>query len=335
MKAAVLQGARDIRVEDVPDPRVEPDGIVVKVNTCGICGSDLHPYRLGGPAGAILGHEITGDVIEVGANVTGVKEGERVFASPVRVCGQCRWCKQEQYLLCPSLALPPAHPGGFAEYVSIPSAKAGLSVVGLPGTMTYEEGATAEPLGVALYSVRQVEPQPEDVVVVIGVGVIGLCVIQVLKALGVSRIIASGRRSKRLQLARECGAAPVVDAAQGDIVSVVREEGAGELADIVFECAGSPAAFQQAIQVVRKGGKVVVVGLYEQPITWSPNIMVGKNVALVGCLGTDPAEAVDLLASGKADTTSLITHQFPLDKVQEAFETQLTADDAVKVLLKP
>lgn len=210
-----------------------------------------------------------------------------------------------------------------------------MRVVELPETLTYEEGATVEPLSVALYSVTKAQPQREDTAVVLGAGMIGLCVIQVLKALGVSQIIVSGRRPKRLQLAKESGADVVVDADQEDIVSVVRELRSERLADVVFECAGSPTTFQQSIEMVHKGGKVALVGIYEQPITWNPSIVVGRDVTLIGCLGEDFPGTVDLLQTGKAKTKPLITHEFPLDRAKEAFETALEAQDAIKVLLKP
>jgi len=336
MKAAVFHGARDIRVEDIPDPKVEPDGIIIRVRACGICGSDLHPYRIGGPAGMIFGHECSGDVVEVGANVTGIKEGQRVTTGAFRVCQQCYWCKHGQWINCPHLVFPgPKVPGALAEYVSIPIVLPGVNVADLPDTLTHAEGATVEPLSIGLYSVTKAQPKPEDTVVVIGAGMIGLCVIQVLKTLGVSQVIVSGRRPKRLQLAKESGADVVVDAAQEDIVSVVRKLRPERLADIVIECAGSPTTFQQTIQVVHNGGKVVMLGIYEQPITWNPNTIIGRNITLIGCLGENFPGSIDLLHTGKANTKPLITHEFPLDQVKEAFEVSLQAQDAVKVLVKP
>jgi 2-desacetyl-2-hydroxyethyl bacteriochlorophyllide A dehydrogenase len=335
MKAAVLRGPRDIRVEEFPEPTVEPDGIIMKVRACGVCGSDLHNYRLGGPVGAILGHESTGDVVEVGANATGIEKGDRVFAWPIRLCGQCRWCRQGQYFYCPGLTLPPQHPGAFAEYVSIPTAIAGSTVLRLPDSMAYGEGALAEPLAIALYGVEQAQPQPDDTAVVLGLGIIGLCVVQVLRAMGVSRIITSGRRSRRLQLAKESGASVVVDAAQGDIMSVVREETSGEMADVVFDCAGSPDTFQQSIQVLRKGGKMVVVAIYEQPVTWNPSILIFRNITMLGYMAGNGSGALDLLEKGKVNTEPFISHEFALDDVKEAFETQVEAEGAVKVMVNP
>jgi 2-desacetyl-2-hydroxyethyl bacteriochlorophyllide A dehydrogenase len=336
MKAAVLHGAYDIRIEDIPKPMVEPNDILVKVNACGICGSDLHYYKLGDREGMIFGHEFSGDVVEVGANVTGIIEGERVTGAGYRPCGQCYWCKQGQVHRCSAMAMVGYElPGALAEYVLVPRAQLGRTVFRLPEALTYEEGATVEPLSVAVYAVRRAQPQVEGTVVVIGAGIIGLCVTQALKAVGVSKVIVSGRRAKRLKAATEGGADLVINAAKEDPVLAVKEATSGMCADIVVECAGSLTTFQQAIDMVRGGGKIMLVGVYEQPVTWDPGIAINKNVTLVGCLGGNFPRAIDLLETGKVKTRSLITHEFPLDQAKEAFGTQLRAQDAVKVLVRP
>ena len=337
MKAAVLHRAREIIIEEVPFPKVEPDGVIVKVKACGICGSDIHVYKQGARGGMRMGHEFSGDIVEVGGNIKGVKEGDRVVAMSGRGCGRCYWCRQGDWLRCPEMVLLGYEvPGAFAEYVSVPNFVMGTYAAKLPKTLSYEEGATAEPLSVALYAVSRAKQQPEDTVVVIGVGVIGLCVIKILKSIGVRQIIASGRRSVRLRLARESGADLVVDTAQEDIVPAVKEATSGRGADTVFDCAGLSDTFHQAIQVVHRGGRVELVGLYEEPISWNPVIIVVNDITVGGCgLRFDLPGAVDLMQSGKVNTKPLITHEFALDEAGEAFETQITSQDAVKVLIKP
>ena len=337
MKAAVFHSAHNITIEDVPYPRLDPDGVIIKVKACGICGSDLHLYRHGRRGSMIMGHEFSGDIVEIGKEVKGVKKGDRFVAISGRGCGQCYWCQHGQFIRCSKLAfLGYGFPGAFAEYVPVPLFKPGLYAAKLPDALTYEEGATAEPLSVALYAVTQAQPQPEDTVVVIGLGIIGLFIIQILKSMGLTQIIASGRRAKRLELAKESGAKVVVDAAKEDIVPIVSKASASKGADIVFECAGSSSTYQQAIQMVHRGGKVELVGLYQEPINWNPSSIVGNDITLIGCgLRWDLPGAVDLLKSGKVNAKPLITHVFPLDKAKEAFDTQLEAEDAIKVLVKP
>jgi 2-desacetyl-2-hydroxyethyl bacteriochlorophyllide A dehydrogenase len=337
MKAAVMRGARDIAIEEVPYPTLAPDGVIIKVRACGICGSDLHMYRHGPPVPWRMGHEFSGDVVEVGADVSGAAVGDRIAAMCGEGCGHCYWCRQGQWLKCTEMKLLGyGVDGAFAEYVSVPHLEMGKYAARLPESLTYEVGATAEPLSVALYAGDRSRPRPEDTIVVIGAGVIGLCIVRVLKARGFNRIILSGRRAGRLRLAAESGAEVVVDAAREDIVPRVRELTDARGADIVYECAGSPATFEQALQMVHRGGRVEVVGLYEEPITWDPTFIVSNDIDIGGTgLAFNLPGAMELLESGQVDTRPLITHEFPLDEIKEAFETQLTADDAVKVMVKP
>ena len=337
MKAAVFHGIKDIRVEEVPIPPVQSNGVLVKVKATGICGSDLHPYRIGGVPGTVHGHEFSGDVVEVGANVSNVSEGDRVVGIPFSVCNQCHWCKQELYARCSDLHLPgwPDISGAQAEYTAVPALPGDLSIVKLPDNLSYEEGAAIEPLSVAVYGVTRAKVQPDDRVVVIGAGMIGLCIVQALRAIGVSQIIVSGRRSKRLELAKTCGADIVVDAAKDDIVSVVKDTWPDTLADVVFETAGVETTFQQSLAIVHPGGKVVLEGIFEQAFKWNPTTAVLKDVDLIACFGEDFAGSVDLLSKGKADMKPLISHEFPLDQAKQGYDAALEAEDAIKVLLKP
>jgi 2-desacetyl-2-hydroxyethyl bacteriochlorophyllide A dehydrogenase len=338
MKAAVLRGKRDIVIMDRPEPEVEPGGIVIRVRACGICGSDLHLYRHGVGGEMIMGHELSGDITAVGARVTGVREGDRVTAITGRGCGECYWCRQGQWLRCSRMQLLGygGIPGAFAEYVSIPNFSLNLYAMKLPPSMPYEVGATAEPLSVALYSVTRAQVKPEDAVVVIGAGVIGLCIVKVLKAFGVKTVIISGRRAGRLTIAEESGADVVVDAARDDIVPVASEATSGRGADVVFECAGTAVSFEQSLRLAHRGSRVVLVGLYEEPISWDPTFIVSNDIDFIGAgLRFDLPGAIGLMESGRVDTRQLITHRFPLDDAREAFETQLAAEDAIKVIIKP
>jgi len=337
MKAAVFIGERQFKIEDLPVPVAEPDGVVVRVRASGICGSDLHLYRHARDVRLIFGHEFSGDVVAVGERVVGVKAGDRVTAMSGRGCGECYFCRRGDIVHCSKLQLLGyGVPGAMAEYVSIPFFKMGVYAAILPGHINYEEGATAEPLSVALYAVDQMQPQAEDTVVVIGLGIIGLCIIQILKSRGVKNVIASGRRATRLKLAGDCGAAVVVDAEKADVVRVVRNFTGGTGADIVFECAGTPDTFRQSLEIVHRGGKINIVGLYEQPVNWSPSIIVSNDITLVGCgLKFDIPGAVSLLAERKVDTRPFITHEFPLERIKEAYDTQLQNKEAIKVVVKP
>lgn len=337
MKAAVFHGAHDIRVEEYPYPQLPDNGVIIKVNSSGICGSDLHMYSRGGGDGMIMGHEFSGDIAEIGKDVKDAKVGDRVVAIGGVGCGECYWCQQGQYIKCSKLSFQGyGIKGAFAEYAAVPNFQIGMYAEKLPDSISYEEGATAEPLAVALHAVDQVQPNPDDICVVTGLGIIGICVIQILRSRGVKTIIASGRRSKRLEIAKQSGAEVVVDAAKEDIVPVVEKVAGSRKADVVFEVAGVPELFEKSLRMVHRGGKVNLVGLYMEPVTWNPSFIVSNDLTIIGCgLRWDLPGAVELLASGKVDTKPMITHEFPLDQTKEAFETQLTSQDAIKVIVKP
>jgi len=336
MKAAVLRGPQDIRTETVPDPKVEPGGVIIRVKACGVCGSDLHVYREEGHEGTIFGHEFSGDVVEVGTGVSDIRIGERVTAVGFRPCGTCFWCREEKPHRCSNMALLGYQiPGAMAEFVSIPFAALGRNVFRLPQELTYEDGATVEPLSISLFSVKRAQPKERDTVVVLGAGVIGLGAIQVLKAMDVSRVLAAGRRASRLQAARDCGADLVVDAASEDVLEAIMAGTSGVGPDIVVECAGSPDTFRQAIDMVRGGGKIMLVGIFEQPFAWEPREVIIKNLTLIGCLGGNFPGAIDLLKSAKVNTRSFVTHRFSLDKAAEAFRVQAKDPEAIKVMIIP
>lgn len=336
MKAAVLKGPERIEVEEVPDPVVEPDGIVVKVKAAGVCGSDIHVYREAGREGTIFGHEFSGDVVEVGANVSGIKIGDRVTASGFKPCGTCFGCKQGKLHHCSDMALMGYQfPGAMAEYASVPIAKLGFNAYILPEELSYEDAAMVEPLSISLFAVKRAKPREQDTAVVLGAGIIGLNAIQVLKSMGVSKVLVSARRDARVAAAKECGADLVVDAAIDDPLPAIMEATNGMGANLVVECAGSPVTFAQSLAMVRGGGKILMVGVYEQNLDFNTSPMISKNITLIGCLGANFPGAIELLKTGQAKANPLMSHVFPLEKTDEAFKTHIKDPSAIKVMIRP
>ncbi len=335
MKAAVMHGARDVRTETVPDPILEPHGVIIKVKACGVCGSDLHVYK-SDVKGTIFGHEFSGDIVEVGSQVTGIVPGMRVTAVGFEPCGKCYWCAQGKGHRCSDMALLGYQfPGAMAEYVHVPFAALGRTVFPLPAELTYEDGASVEPLSISYFSVNRAQPKENETIAVLGLGVIGLYAIQVLESLGVSKIVASGRRAARLRAAEVCGADIVVDAAKEDAVEAAMAATDKMGVNTVIECAGVQATFDQSIAMARGGGKIMLVGVYEAPLTWNPLPAISKNLSLIGCLGGNFPACIELLRSGKVSSKPMITHRFPLDQAPEAFRTQLQGPGAIKVLIVP
>ena len=333
MKAAVYYQAKDIRIEDVNDPKLQDDSIIIQIKAAGICGTDVHRWNVKGltemptEAGRIMGHEFCGDVVEVGAKVQHIRTNDRIVA-----IGN----------------------GAFAERVSIPNAILDCNVFLLPDELSYEQGATIEPLCAATSVVRRAKPAVNDIVVILGLGMLGHCATQVFKTMGISIIIVSEIGKKRLELAKQLGIADVViNAREEDPIKRIREITSEQGADIVAECAGVPATFLQAVEIVRQGcfkpaqgiirdgGKIIIPAIYEQPIQWLPNRMIFGNIMIIGMMGGGVpsqvgfAQAINLLKTGMVDTQSLITHEFPLNKITEAFETASKTDESIKVLVKP
>ena len=339
MKAAVFHGPRDFRIEDVNKPALMPDGAIIRVKACGICGSDLHIYSDGGTpqSRGILGHEFSGEVVEVGANVTDVKPGMRVA-----VGGS----------------------GAYAEYVSVPRVALNLNVLPLPDDMSYEAGAMTEPTSVGVNAAKRAEPETDDVVVVLGAGMIGQGTWQAFKAMGVGKVIVSEMGKMRLEVARELEADVVIDAAKEDVVERVNEITSGEGADIVADCAGTPSALQQATEMVRgggyfqmtrgtfgqsgtgrsrrrvtdmlsDGGKIMLVSVYEQTAEWNPTVAMVKGIRIIGCIVGRLPDAFALMRAGKINTQALITHEFSLDDITAAFEMQARPEETVKVVIRP
>jgi len=336
MKAAVLHGAKDIRTETVPDPVCAPHGVIIKVKACGVCGSDLHWYKVAGHEGTIFGHEFSGDIVEVGSDVKGIAKGTRCTAVGFSSCGQCFWCKQGKAHRCQAMALLGYQfAGAMAEYVHVPFAALGRSIFPLPPELTYEDAASVEPLSISYFSVTRGQPKENEIIAVIGLGVIGLYAVQVLKSMGVGQVIAAGRRPARLAAAKLCGADPVIDAATEDTLKTVMEATGNLGVNTVVECAGNQTTFDQSVAMARGGGKILLVGVYEEALNWQPLAVISKNLTLVGCLGGNFPAAIELLRTGKVKTKDMITHFFPLDQAADAFRAQLGDPTAIKVMIKP
>jgi 2-desacetyl-2-hydroxyethyl bacteriochlorophyllide A dehydrogenase len=334
MKAAIYYGPRDVRVEDVPTPELKNGDILLKIRACGICGSDLHTYGhglfedLGIPVGSgrVLGHEFSGEIAEINGQVEKIKVGDRI-------CG--------------------AGAGGNAEYSRVQASRM-RGLLPIPENIGFEEAATVEPLATSLHAVNLAGPKDGETCVIMGAGIIGLGILQVLKARAAVKTIVADLSTKRLDMAKQLGADVIINASHEDAFQKVMEiTGAEQLpfmpgptakADTVFDCAGLPKGFtgipvlQQAISMAKREGKVVVVSVFEKPIAIETNYIVLKGITLIGSWAWSPdelRESLELMTTEKVDRKPLITHQFPLDKASEAYETQLRAAEAVKVLLKP
>ncbi len=339
MKAACYHGPMNISTEEVEKPEIGVGDILVMVKACGICGSDLHMYRLGlfnealcrpSEKGGIPGHEFSGEVVEVGDYVKGFAVGDRVAAN---------------------------YHGGMAEYAPVPVLP-GLTVIKIPPEVTFEEAATLEPLANSLHAAMKADPAKGENAVVFGAGIIGLGVIQCLKALEVNlnKLIAVDVSNHRLEMAEQLGADEIINASVDDTFEKAKElTGSTQLlvaptvfnpnVDIVYDCVGyikdrsEPQVIQQAINMVREfTGRIVAHGVFEDTVTLDLMPLVAKQANIFGSFGFSTeefAQALELIKTKRIDRQCLISHEFPLDQANEAFETQLRVEDSVKVIVKP
>ncbi|WP_223593854.1 zinc-dependent alcohol dehydrogenase [Neobacillus bataviensis] len=347
MKAAVYYGPRDIRVESIDIPEVGVNDILLKVNACGICGSDVHSYGTGLyiQKGQIMGHEFSGEVVKVGQNVKDIHVGERGTGFYTKFCGSCYWCRNKQYVLCPNLFKESTGyglQGAFAEYLLIPNARKNISFYQVPDDMDTFTAATIEPVSVAAHTVAQCQPNKEDKVVIMGAGLIGNAVMQIFKAYEVETLVVTEISELRLDLAKRSGADYVIHALKENVMERVKELvgvgpyhfNEGAMADIVVDAAGAPTAVEQSFEMVRSGGTIAFVGLPEKKAALDITKIVHKTPRIMGCLGGNFAKSIELLKSNRVKTRDLVTHVYSIDYAKEAFETQMKPKDSVKVMIE-
>jgi len=352
MRAARWHGRRDVRVEDVPQPRAGPGELLLQVGWCGICGTDLEEYRDGPilvPTGAphgltgrraplVIGHEFAGSVAEVGEGVSGFSVGDRVVPEVVLFCGSCFYCRRHEYALCLNwAALGLQADGGLAEYVAVPA----FSCVRLPDTLSDEDGALVEPTEVAVRAVRKSELRIGERVAVVGGGAVGLLTMQVARAGGAADVYLVEPRPARRRLAESLGATATFDPVAGDWDAALRAACSDVGPDVVFECAGGLETADAAVRLARKGGRIVLVGIHGDRVPLSTlDIVVGEK-RLVGSVqhhyDEDLPAAVRLLADGRVRAAPLVTARIPLaDVVRRGFdELAERGDEHVKILVGP
>jgi 2-desacetyl-2-hydroxyethyl bacteriochlorophyllide A dehydrogenase len=331
MKAAVLEGKRKFVIEDVPEPVLEEDEALIKVQYCGICGSDLHVFKEGAAVG--FGHEYSGDIVKLGSAVKGWKIGERVAIEPSSACGECFWCKRGDLGLCEQYYIALLqYKGAFATY-----AKAKHSLLHrLPKGLGYEEGAIIEPTTCALHAIKVAGMQKDDIVAVLGLGPIGQLVARVAKASGARAVYASEISPQRLEMAK--GAVDeVIDSKATNPVERILELTNGRGADVAFECAGTVATTQQSVALVRKGGTIVIVAICFETVELPVSNINLRGLTIKGSMCFSPGEyaaALNLIKDRKIDVSPLLTVKMPLESINEAFE-MASRGEGGKILIKP
>lgn len=335
---AVITAPGKIEFHDKILPEAGLNDVVVKVKAAAICGSDLHLYKGKHPVVSLpsaVGHEIAGQVIATGKQVTKVKEGDRVAVEPIITCGKCDFCQRGDYHLCIKVSFQYRQgQGGFAPYFIVHEDH----VFRLPQAISYEEGALLEPLSVALHAVKLSGIRLGQSYAIFGAGAIGLMVLQLARLASGGQSFIVDIRDFRLEKAISMGAAHAINNSHGEAIQVLLEETGQMGVDFAFEAVGIEATLVQALQSLKKGGKTVVMGIFENPEAHLPvNLFVQKEICLAGSQGynRDFQDAISLLKHGYVNLEPFITHRFPLERLQDAFDLLMDSQSrAIKVLVE-
>jgi len=339
MRAAMYYANDDVRIVDLPKPRIGPGEILVQVKSSGICGSDVMEWYRKPKAPLVLGHEIAAEVVEVGAGVDSAKVGDRVFVSHHVPCGKCRYCLAGHETVCDTLRTTNFDPGGFAEFVRVPAINVKHGVFPLPKAISDDEGVFIEPLACVVRGQRLAGLRPGHTVVVIGSGVAGLLHVKLAKASGAAKVIATDIVEYRKAAARKAGADVVIDGRE-DVPAKVRQANDGLAAEYVITCTGASQAIVQALGSVDRGGTVLFFAPSEPnaKVEIPFNAVWREEVTMMSSYGGSPRdilEAIELLATDRLAVADLITHVLPLSDAEKGFRLVAQARDSIKVVLRP
>ncbi len=339
MRVAVYYNNEDIRIEERAIPKIGPDELLVKVIASGICGSDVMEWYRVKKAPRVLGHEIAGIVAEAGKTVKDYKAGDRVFVSHHVPCNSCRYCRAGFHTVCETLQSTNFEPGGFAEYIRVPSVNMASGVYRLPDELSFEDGTFIEPLGCVVRGQRIAGIKPDDSVLVLGSGISGLLHINLLEVKGVAKIIATDINEYRLKAAFRFGADVIVKASE-DVPARVRQQNGERLADRIIVCTGALPAFKQAFKSVDRGGTILLFAPIEPgvdiPIPLYDLYFKGVTITFsYAAVTQDINDAIQLLREKEIKTGEMITHRFGLGDIQEGFRLVAQADNSIKVIIEP
>jgi L-iditol 2-dehydrogenase len=339
MHVAMYYNNQDVRLEELPVPKLGPGELLIRTRASGICGSDLMEWYRIQKAPLVLGHEVTGEVVQVGEGIENFCLGDRVFSSHHVPCGNCRYCSAGHQSVCELLRTTHFDPGGFAEYIRVPKINVELGTLRIPDSMTFDEGSFIEPLACVVRAQRFARLTGGQTALVIGSGISGLLHIQLARARGAARIIATDLSDFRLNAARQFGADATIHGSE-DVPARLRDLNDGRLADLVIVCTGAMPAIQQAVQSIDRGGTLLffapTAAGVDVPIPlfdfWRDEISLVTSYAGTG---EDLAESLALIRDHQVAVAKMVTHRLPLADAGRGFRLATSGQDAIKVIIDP
>jgi len=338
MKVAKLYSFHDIRIEDVPVPRIGPRDALLKTKACGICSGDVMPWYIEQKAPLVLGHEPAGEIVEVGKEVISFKAGDRVFTHHHAPCFTCRACRRGDYVQCETWKNTKIEPGGISEYILIPEINLENDTLNLPDNLSFEDGTFIEPAACVVKALKRAKIRHGDTVLVIGLGVMGQLHVLLSRKYGAEKIIGADMVPFRLNKAKKFGADEVIDVSKDDLINTLKDLTEGNMADLVIVGPNSAEAMRQGLSAAGAGGKIVLFTPAKpgEQLTINPNDLYFKDINIFtsySCGPTDTADALDIIAEGTVQAEELITHRFPIEEAAEAFMLTAEAKDSLKAVI--
>jgi L-iditol 2-dehydrogenase len=338
MRVAMYYNNRDVRLEELPKPKIGPGEFLMKVMACGICGSDVMEWYRIKSAPRVLGHEATGEIVEVGEG-TRYEVGDRVFVSHHVPCNKCRYCLSGHHTVCDTLRTTNFDPGGFSEFVRVPRINVDHGVYPLPEEVSFEEGTFIEPLGCVVRGQRLADVREGQSVLVMGSGIAGVLHIQLARACGARRILATDINEYRMKAARKFGADAVIHAEE-NVPARVRELNEGRLADRVVICTAATSAILQALGSAERGGVILFFAPTEPSVEipirlwkiWHDQITLTHSYAAAP---QDLTTALELIRTREVCVREMITHRLSLGETGLGFQLVARAQDSLKVIIEP
>lgn len=338
MKVAKLYSSNDIRIEDIPIPEIGHGDALIKTKASGICSGDVMAWYIEKKAPLVLGHEPSGEIVEVGRNVTSFKSGDRVFVHHHAPCFTCRHCKRGDYVQCETWRNSKIIPGGISEYILIPGINLENDTLTLPDNLTYEDGTLIEPTACVVKALKRANIKRRDTLLIIGLGVMGQLIVLLSKKNGAGKIIGADMVLFRLEKAKEFGADEVIDVSKANLIDSLKDITNGEMADIVIVGPNSVDAMRQGIATVGAGGSVLFFTPAKpgEHLTIDPNDLYFRDINIItsySCGPTDTADALEIIGEGTVRAEKLVTHIFPIEKTAEAFRLTAEAKDSLKSVI--